>query len=1137
MFWKYSGYAHISPINSLLDKPDVTVEDILDESDLIEELKLRNTRLIEYFRDDNVLRRLFDIIISPSLINREDENDECDTKNNIPYDDEDASTLHRSLGESEEGRNMQQALDTSAGGAENLEQAEMARLKYAYVASEVLSGPPWSVVEAMVENEEALRSFWQFLWRAGSLDSLQTNYFVKVNDMLLNQKPDDMLAFVMSLDGIAPVLLHHVDNPLIMELLVKLVTMDKPESGLSITEWLCMHNLIPTFLSYLSKDYPSSSQTSAGELLKAIVTVSANSVQNDQPCIGPNSLTRQLVSEPCIQSLISSMIEGGNPLAVGVGIVIDIIRKNNPDYDPEISENRDSPPTIHDSIYLGSMLKAFASHVPQFMEFLDPKSSADLSKSGLDTAWGTKIEPLGFDRFKTCELMAELLHCSNMCLHNEPGSHECMVQRDAERSRILSTVSHQQPEESQFGLVATADGHIHVPPPLDVDSASQAQDESSHSPNLKEKSLFHNTTCSEVTTEGTDGLARSIEADSNFEAMPSANKEPTGSREGFIEQPLTPPSQSNPLDAREGHADDGISVVRPRQLPLSPSASSLTEKVEGFTIDNGVQASPRPEEMTGTHISTESSLAAERKPESTEIEAALPLSSSTIPTSPSSDASPAPKQGSYISLDTDDPRVRRDSNNQPVVGDYLKIMFLENKVVPTIVQLLNGPMDQGFNSALVIDLFETAQITTQIIEAQKRTRESEKNNNMRFGNMGHLTLIAEEVVRFTERHSQEPLPPAIMEKLTHPDWVDYVERTLSENRERESAILGGVKPDMTMTHRQAVLNAINAESNTTGTSSALADAGLNGNILGTTIEDLDFGNQTSVSGGAFGFGTGGSSLFSSFGSSSDDEDEEMEDSQQKRSDYDVSGHGVTNTENVGEDFFEDDSDTDKQKSQPIPIHLPNAPLSMGPSRARRQLAVRLALQKQQAAESEAEKTTISGSHDGSVVPNNPATTKSPASPTENDDPEQNGSGRPILDSSIEHSGTGYRTQPPSFFSSFQSTSGYSSSSSDEDGGDPVESVERKFRLPVDVFDDDDDDDETTDMVGPSTSYSDDDDDETIIREALGYSSFFSSDRSLGDPISSHDGDFIPDSEHQENSDGEDDGFVEILVPGRRPTAG
>lgn len=196
--------------------------------------------------------------------------------------------------------------------------------------------------------------------------------------------------------------------------------------------------------------------------------------------------------------------------------------------------------------------------------------------------------------------------------------------------------------------------------------------------------------------------------------------------------------------------------------------------------------------------------------------------------------------------------------------------FLHNVVYDVVQQVFNGPMDRGYNRSLAIDLFESGRITEQIVDGQRRSDEAQSSRNLRLGYMGHLTLIAEEVVKFTERHPPEVLSEPVMDRVLHNDWIDYVERTLSETRERDNAILGGVRPDA-IGLRQAVLSAVGVSQGFTG-SSALANAGLNGGGGGSAFDGFDTSNQGSASSATFNLN--GSS---GFGSSSDDEDEEMED--------------------------------------------------------------------------------------------------------------------------------------------------------------------------------------------------------------------------------------------------------------------
>ena len=151
-------------------------------------------------------------------------------------------------------------------------------------------------------------------------------------------------------------------------------------------------------------------------------------------------------------------------------------------------------------------------------------------------------------------------------------------------------------------------------------------------------------------------------------------------------------------------------------------------------------------------------------------------------------------------------------------------------VYDVVQQVFNGAMDRGYNRNVATDLFETGRITDRVIEGQEKSDQSQKDLKMRLGYMGHLTLIAEEIVKFTERQPPETLAAAILDKIMDPNWIHYVEHVLADTRERDNAILGGFRPDPTGGPRQAVLNAVNAGQNSFANagSQALADAGLEG---------------------------------------------------------------------------------------------------------------------------------------------------------------------------------------------------------------------------------------------------------------------------------------------------------------------
>lgn len=187
----------------------------------------------------------------------------------------------------------------------------------------------------------------------------------------------------------------------------------------------------------------------------------ANMAQANNPNVGPNDLTRQLVSKPCMDEMLDILVNYGHyGLVTVVSVIIEVIRKNNSDYDEfdwigcceqqekggeekdqkkdegkeeDTKEDADKTidadnttdadstmPSSRDPIYLGIMLKVLSLHLKDIVKNYLTDSYLETRKvRKTTTANGDVIEPLGYERFKVMELIAELLHCSNMVLMNK----------------------------------------------------------------------------------------------------------------------------------------------------------------------------------------------------------------------------------------------------------------------------------------------------------------------------------------------------------------------------------------------------------------------------------------------------------------------------------------------------------------------------------------------------------------------------------------------------------------------------------------------------------------------------------------------------------------------------------------------
>lgn len=226
MFWRFGGYANISTLDTILDKPDVTLDELLDEADLIQELKAQNAKLVEFLREDQILQRLLRYVIATKPPEtKQSANHSTDTP---PIDEKKTSGgfFKRPIGRS----------ISRDPGETDADKAESKRLRYAYVACEILSSEVYSIYESLLACPQHLREFWEFVKTEEPLDALQAGYFTKINEALLEKKTEDMVAFIKTLDNVVADMMHHVDCPMVMDLLLKLISLEKESEGQGIVD-------------------------------------------------------------------------------------------------------------------------------------------------------------------------------------------------------------------------------------------------------------------------------------------------------------------------------------------------------------------------------------------------------------------------------------------------------------------------------------------------------------------------------------------------------------------------------------------------------------------------------------------------------------------------------------------------------------------------------------------------------------------------------------------------------------------------------------------------------------------------------------------------------------------------------------
>ncbi len=453
-------------------------------------------------------------------------------------------------------------------------------------------------------------------------------------------------------------------------------------------------------------------------------------------------------------------------------MIIEVIRKNNSDYDPDVGAGPDSVPSSSDPIYLGTLLRCFARRVPDFMGLLlspthavaDGNSQITIKRKELGVAFGNKIEPLGFDRFKTCELMAELLHCSNMGLLNERGSEAFVRQRDEERERLKAegALNVRPPESAITEFSEDSANFTNGVSPLGLNTGAEETRKLEVQNNAEDDGFEDVGSSADLAEDIQDDFDEKdekspfkIDSESPTTLMPSLPREAKPRLdldEDFVDEPLTSPRLES-VDEKEAEMPEaeGPEPLEAdiEQEPESPT-SGLTSAVDHLAVnedtsmlDHPTFASPEPQ---ATEMPTEPPAHQELSRPSTSADAPplphrernlepqaveedtdrgipphpddkpAPLFASR-PQDPSPDETIRPAEDRFDgsngerTLDTSHaeegdsnrsvlmsgpdqsfaPQFEYDVDGQPMVGDFLKMMFVEHRVVPTIlVSRLNG---------------------------------------------------------------------------------------------------------------------------------------------------------------------------------------------------------------------------------------------------------------------------------------------------------------------------------------------------------------------------------------------------------------------------------------------------------------
>lgn len=453
------------------------IERILKEENLIDELSIPNNKLIDficlgYFYDeqsgDQILHIDYLIDLLLKCLDEINETTICSSENKnidqfeIVNEDEDYISRFQCLPK----KSYTEVFHDESSTAEK--DSVCTKLSLATYISDILSHENiWLITELLVKSKERMAKLWSILSHKGCQNerSPHLSIFLKIHESLLISRQTDYLNFIRSLPTLVDDILKHNNIPILFDFLLKLISTDKPEFPTGIIDTVFDQNLIPKCLKHFNNQmYSVSIQTCITDFLKMLIEISSN-IPMDDLNIGPNKLSRQLCSINIVDKLVQIILDQkGVALCNIITIIIELIRKNNSDYDKLYSErlflDTERVVSSRDPLYLGYLLRAFTLKLTEIIDIL--RQNFINSTEYVETRSNTNYTPVGMINLRILELIAELIHCSNMSSLNLHVFKDFSMKINEERSQLESRLFESQLDDITLQEPPTPKETIHV---------------------------------------------------------------------------------------------------------------------------------------------------------------------------------------------------------------------------------------------------------------------------------------------------------------------------------------------------------------------------------------------------------------------------------------------------------------------------------------------------------------------------------------------------------------------------------------------------------------------------------------------------------------------------------------------------
>ncbi|KAJ0237816.1 Uncharacterized protein HA466_0247240 [Hirschfeldia incana] len=254
MFWRMAGLSTASAVEAILDKNNFTLEELLDEDEIIQECKALNGRLLNFLRERLQVEQLIRYIIEEPL--------------------------------------------------EDVEQKRT--FKFPFIACEIFTCEIEMILKTLVEDEELMLLLFSFLEAKETHNSLLAGYFSKVVICLLVRKTIHFMQFIKDHQEILKQLVDLIGITSIMEVLKRLIGTDEHlySNYTSEMQWVEDTDVLEMIVDKFGSSDSPEVHANAAEILCTVARYA------------PPGLATKLSSPSCTGRLLKHTLEDSRPKSV-----------------------------------------------------------------------------------------------------------------------------------------------------------------------------------------------------------------------------------------------------------------------------------------------------------------------------------------------------------------------------------------------------------------------------------------------------------------------------------------------------------------------------------------------------------------------------------------------------------------------------------------------------------------------------------------------------------------------------------------------------------------------------------------------------------------------------------------------------